>query len=113
MPSGQQAVTERARVWGWAAAPAGRWRRQQLSSLPPHLFSLPPPAPLAAAAPAALRPSRRLTQARGTGQDAVGSWIDLASFVTSSGGGGGRSPYEELADKIGRDVYIDVAGWHL
>jgi hypothetical protein len=43
----------------------------------------------------------------------VGSWIDLASFVTSSGGGGGRSPYEELADKIGRDVYIDVAGWHL
>lgn len=55
---------------------------------------------------------RRCVHARGAGQDAVGSWVDLASFVSSSGGGG-RTPYDELADVIGRDVYIDVAGWHL
>ena len=51
-------------------------------------------------------------RARGAGQDAVGSWIDLAAFVSSSGRGG-HTPFDELADKIGRDVYIDVAGWHL
>lgn len=37
--------------------------------------------------------------ARGLGKDTVGTWIDLASFVSSSGSG--HSPYEELADKIG------------
>lgn len=52
-------------------------------------------------------------QASGTGQDAVESWIDLASFVASSGKSGGHTAYDELADKIGKDVYIDVAGWHL
>ena len=96
----------------------GQLPLQQLNPLPhPAAIVLPPSlltSPIAAGPPAALRPSRRLTLASGTGQDAVGSWIDLASFVSSSGaGGGGRSPYEELADKIGRDVYIDVAGWHL
>lgn len=50
--------------------------------------------------------------ARGAGQEAVGSWIDLAAFVSSSGRGA-HTPFDELADKIGRDVYIDVAGWHL
>jgi hypothetical protein len=55
---------------------------------------------------------RPAVHARGAGQDAVSSWVDLASFV-SSAGGAGRTPYDDLADAIGRDVYIDVAGWHL
>ncbi|KAI7841657.1 hypothetical protein COHA_004677 [Chlorella ohadii] len=56
--------------------------------------------------------SRAAVVARGAGQEAVGSWIDLASFVASSSRGG-HTPFDDLADKIGRDVYIDVAGWHL
>ena len=44
---------------------------------------------------------------------AVGGWIDLASFVSSSGSGGVHTPFDGLADAIGREVYIDVAGWHL
>lgn len=115
---------------------------------------------VAAAAPAACslivapareqRAQRRAVRARGAGQDAVNTWLDLASFV-SSAGSSGHTPYDELADKIGagggwgcagceaagcaaaallnrrpqtgaprppwccagRDVYIDVAGWHL
>ncbi|EFN53125.1 hypothetical protein CHLNCDRAFT_137481 [Chlorella variabilis] len=43
----------------------------------------------------------------------IGSWLDLSSFVTSAGSSGGHTPYDELAGKIGGDVYIDVAGWHL
>ena len=75
----------------------------------------PPSSHAAAPAPAPLRPCRQAraaVEARGAGQDAVGSWIDLAAFVSSSGRGG-HTPFDELADKIGRDVYIDVAGWHL
>lgn len=45
------------------------------------------------------------------GDDAVQSWLDLASFVATTGSS--RTPYDELADKIGRECYIDVAGWHL
>ena len=41
----------------------------------------------------------------------MGSWLDLAGFVASTGGK--RTPYDALADKIGRECYIDVAGWHL
>lgn len=66
-------------------------------------------------APAPFQPrqsARPAVVARGAGQDAVGSWIDLAAFVSSSGRGA-HTPFDELADKIGRDVYIDVAGWHL
>lgn len=39
--------------------------------------------------------------------------MDLASLVTSAGGSGGHTPYDELADKIGRDIYCDMQGWHL
>jgi len=49
---------------------------------------------------------------RSVGQDSVGAWVDLASFVAASSSGA-KSPYDELADKIGRECYIDVAGWHL
>ena len=45
------------------------------------------------------------------GSDAVYSWLDLAGFVAPSNTG--RGPFDDLADKIGRDCYIDVQGWHL
>jgi hypothetical protein len=40
------------------------------------------------------------------------SWLDLASFVASTSAGS-KSPYEALADAIGKDCYVDIAGWHL
>lgn len=46
------------------------------------------------------------------GKDAMDSWLDLASFVASTSAGS-KSPYEELADAIGKDCYVDIAGWHL
>ena len=42
----------------------------------------------------------------------IDGWFDLASFVATSSSGS-RSPFDELADSIGRDCYVDVAGWHL
>eukprot|EP00877_Chromochloris_zofingiensis_P006005 jgi/Chrzof1/1658/Cz10g16060.t1 len=42
----------------------------------------------------------------------VEGWLDLAKLVATEGAKG-RSPYEELAYQIGRDVYVDIAGWHL
>jgi hypothetical protein len=42
----------------------------------------------------------------------IDGWFDLASFVATSSSGN-RSPFDELADSIGRDCYVDVAGWHL
>ncbi|GFH06211.1 uncharacterized protein HaLaN_00804 [Haematococcus lacustris] len=38
-------------------------------------------------------------------------WIDLASLVANSSGS--KSPWDELATQIGKEVYVDVAGWHL
>jgi hypothetical protein len=78
--------------------------------------------------------------ARSMGKDAVGAWMDLTSLVAQNSGA--KSPYEQLANAIGeeprtrvqptshqillhacknpsgshpagRDVYVDVAGWHL
>lgn len=49
--------------------------------------------------------------AASVGDDAVSSWLDLAGFVAKTKGS--RSPYEELAFKIGDQCYIDVQGWHL
>ncbi|MEW5317669.1 MAG: hypothetical protein WDW38_008951 [Sanguina aurantia] len=37
--------------------------------------------------------------------------MDLASLVT--GGSGKKSAFDELASSLGKDVYIDVSGWHL
>eukprot|EP00878_Enallax_costatus_P032678 GHUV01035930.1.p1 GENE.GHUV01035930.1~~GHUV01035930.1.p1 ORF type:complete len:129 (+),score=22.50 GHUV01035930.1:423-809(+) len=42
----------------------------------------------------------------------VEGWLDLAKLVASEGSKQ-KSPYDELAYKIGRDVYVDIAGWHL
>jgi len=41
----------------------------------------------------------------------VGGFLDVAKLV--SGSKGARSPYDDLASDIGRDVYADVGGWHL
>lgn len=58
-------------------------------------------------------PSRRRVpspaRAGGSG-GAFGAWKDLAEFVAGSGAGN-KGAFESLADRIGRDVYIDVAGW--
>lgn len=43
----------------------------------------------------------------------VGSWIDLTGFVAASKGNNARTPYDALAEEIGRECYIDVCGWHL
>eukprot|EP00803_Ostreobium_quekettii_P007345 evm.model.scf_1896.1 EVM.evm.TU.scf_1896.1 scf_1896:9725-13249(+) len=49
---------------------------------------------------------------RSLGEDVVDSWLDLAKFVSSSGAGK-KSAFSELAEALGRDVYIDINGWHL
>jgi hypothetical protein len=41
----------------------------------------------------------------------IDGWFDLASFVATSSSN--KGPYEELVDAIGKDCYIDIAGWHL
>lgn len=52
----------------------------------------------------------RLNKIFAGGNDAVDSWLDLASFVAASKS---RTPFDELAESIGRECYIDIAGWHL
>eukprot|EP00887_Chlorella_sp_A99_P008228 scaffold12.g8228.t1 len=94
-----------------------------------RLYDAPRPrvAPVPAARPrhAALTRPPAAGGASDVGAAAVGGWIDLAGFVTSGVTGGGHTPFDDLAGKlsrlhqcccsyrIGRDVYIDVAGWHL
>jgi hypothetical protein len=39
---------------------------------------------------------------RALGKDAVDGWLDLTKFV--AGGGGSKSPYDELATEIGKQV---------
>jgi hypothetical protein len=51
--------------------------------------------------------------AGGTGNSPADAWLDLASFVAGSGDAGRAGIFDDLASKIGKDVYIDVAGWHL
>ena len=59
-----------------------------------------------------VRTTRRwVTPAGGDSNPVTGSWLDLASFVATSSGS--KTPFDELGDAIGRDCYIDVAGWHL
>ena len=43
----------------------------------------------------------------------LGSWVDLANFVSSDGAGKKLAAFEDLAYKIGGEVYVDVNGWHL
>ena len=41
----------------------------------------------------------------------IDGWFDLASFVATSSSS--KNPFEELSDSIGKDCYVDIAGWHL
>jgi hypothetical protein len=36
----------------------------------------------------------------------------MAKLVSGSAGAA-KTPYDDLASSIGRDIYVDVAGWHL
>lgn len=74
-------------------------------------LSRPAPAPPARFLAPSLR-RRAAVAARSVGGDAVGSWLDLAGFVAASSQGA-HTPYDDLADKIGRDCYLDVGGWRL
>ncbi|KAL6777742.1 hypothetical protein ACKKBG_A15470 [Auxenochlorella protothecoides x Auxenochlorella symbiontica] len=57
------------------------------------------------------RPGRALTRLQ-AGKEPGGGWLDLSNFVSSSGKSG-QDGYSDLSEAIGRDVYIDVSGWHL
>ncbi|GMH43464.1 hypothetical protein BSKO_11386 [Bryopsis sp. KO-2023] len=59
----------------------------------------------------AVRRARTGVRMQGLGQDVVGGWFDVAKLVAKSSED--KSPYGELADRLGRDVYIDINGWHL
>lgn len=41
----------------------------------------------------------------------IDGWFDLASFVATSSSS--KNPFEELSDAIGKECYVDIAGWHL
>lgn len=41
----------------------------------------------------------------------MSGWFDMARLVSS--GGESKSPFGELAEELGRDVYVDINGWHL
>ena len=42
----------------------------------------------------------------------VESWLDLAKLVSASGSDT-KSAFSELADDLGKDIYVDINGWHL
>jgi len=44
-------------------------------------------------------------------QDAVQAWLDVASIVSSPTEQ--DEARDELASKIGKEVYLDINGWHL
>lgn len=58
-------------------------------------------------------PARRYVVARGGLGDAVEGWLDIAKLVSGAGSDGGKTPFDDLAYKIGREVYVDINGWHL
>ena len=41
----------------------------------------------------------------------IDGWFDLASFVATSSTA--KNPFEDLSNSIGKDCYVDIAGWHL
>ncbi|EFJ47657.1 hypothetical protein VOLCADRAFT_117769 [Volvox carteri f. nagariensis] len=54
---------------------------------------------------------KQSAQVAGHAACAVDGWLDLTKLV--AGSSGSKTPYEEFASAIGRDVYVDIAGWHL
>ncbi|KAK9861957.1 hypothetical protein WJX84_005949 [Apatococcus fuscideae] len=55
--------------------------------------------------------TRRCRAVKSLGKDATDGWMDLLKHVSSSGGP--KSAFQDLAYDIGRDVYMDMNGWHL
>ena len=82
-------------------------------------FSTSPRRPLPSPSlPAFLHPRRpspaRLPTPLSAGSNSpADAWLDLASFVAGSGDAGRAGIFDDLAARIGKDVYLDVAGWHL
>uniref|UniRef100_A0A7S0RMK7 Uncharacterized protein n=1 Tax=Chlamydomonas leiostraca TaxID=1034604 RepID=A0A7S0RMK7_9CHLO len=76
-------------------------------------ISTPRPVSCQAHVPTLRAPSskRCLVPVRSLGKDAVDGFFDMAKLV--GGFQGNKTPYDELASAIGRDVYVDLAGWHL
>eukprot|EP00200_Dunaliella_tertiolecta_P005285 CAMPEP_0202351942 /NCGR_PEP_ID=MMETSP1126-20121109/8352_1 /ASSEMBLY_ACC=CAM_ASM_000457 /TAXON_ID=3047 /ORGANISM="Dunaliella tertiolecta, Strain CCMP1320" /LENGTH=151 /DNA_ID=CAMNT_0048944093 /DNA_START=98 /DNA_END=553 /DNA_ORIENTATION=+ len=60
---------------------------------------------------ASRQPARPRILTKSFGSEVVESWMDMSKIV--AGSQDKKSPYESLASSIGRDVYVDVAGWHL
>uniref|UniRef100_A0A7S1MZD5 Uncharacterized protein n=1 Tax=Phaeocystis cordata TaxID=118079 RepID=A0A7S1MZD5_9EUKA len=62
----------------------------------------------------AVAPRRSVAARANFGKDnVVGGWVDLANFVSSDGAGKKLAAFEDLAYKLGGEVYVDVNGWHL
>jgi hypothetical protein len=69
----------------------------------------------AATATATPRRASSSIATRAGGGDIIGNpfvegWLDLADVVS---GGGDDLGVSELAEKLGKDIYMDVNGWHL
>merc|ERR1719263_2532860 len=45
--------------------------------------------------------------------DVLGGFIDLANLVSGDGAAKKLNAFEELAYKMGGEVYVDINGWHL
>ena len=43
----------------------------------------------------------------------LGGFIDLANLVSGDGAAKKLNAFEELAYKMGGEVYVDINGWHL
>jgi hypothetical protein len=56
--------------------------------------------------------SIRQVKAYGLGEDVLNSWGDIASLVASETKGN-RTPFDDLASKLGTILYADLGGWHL
>ncbi|KAK9809445.1 hypothetical protein WJX73_008183 [Symbiochloris irregularis] len=62
---------------------------------------------------AAPRSQRRSLQiCHGIGDDATQGWLDLSKLMSSSRKET-KTAYDSLANLIGKDVHVDVNGWHL
>jgi hypothetical protein len=104
---GLSGANESASLSRRALAPLSQPADSSLSpSIPSHSLPVPP----------ARLPSTRTTLPRppSAGSNPTDAWLDLASFVAGGAGDAGRAGiFDDLASRIGKDVFIDVAGWHL
>merc|ERR1719379_1749458 len=75
------------------------------------------PCPRARAPPRSSRRDHRGTRAPARSSfgkdDVLGGFVDLANFVSADGIAKKLNAFEDLAYKMGGEVYVDVNGWHL